>query len=108
MLFGDDNPDREEDLVPSFQGELAKIDGKYSVAPIEIWQQNHLVGFFNKFPSLALRIKGTSVAGFYSHGMWSTFEVASILIQKECWDCEDGHSSKVRENNGFLRLREHL
>ena len=65
VLFGDDNPDPDEDLVASFQAELVKFYVKYSAAPITIWQQNHLRGLLEKFPSLALRVRGVPSFGFY-------------------------------------------
>ena len=74
VLFGDDNPDPNEDLVSSFQDELAKNDGKCADARIKVWQQNQLLGYFEKFPSLALRVMGVSSLGFYTHEMWAGFQ----------------------------------
>lgn len=81
ILFGDDNPDPNEDFVAGFQEELAQFDSKYLTAAIEIWQQNQLRGFFEKFPSLALRLKGGSANGFYTHEMWSTFQEMRLELR---------------------------
>lgn len=74
VLFGYDNPDPNENIVALFQNELSKFDKRYANASIQVWQQNHLIGFFEKFPSLALRTKGMPFQGIYSQEMWSNSE----------------------------------
>lgn len=72
VLFGSDNPEREDQQVISrFKEKLAEVNPGYREAKIEIWRQNHLIGFLKPFPSLALQISQREQARFQTHRSWS-------------------------------------
>lgn len=43
----------------------------YSSAKVEVWRQTHLVGLFNRYPSLCLRLRGHDHTGFLPWLSWS-------------------------------------
>ena len=43
----------------------------YQSPRVEVWSQNHLISFLQRFPSLSLQIKGRSHAQFQTHQSWS-------------------------------------
>ena len=72
VLFGSDNPETKDNQTKQrFIGILRSIDEKYVDAKIEIWRQNHLIGFLSRFPSLALKVTGRYKTRFQSHRSWS-------------------------------------
>ncbi|MCC6962004.1 MAG: hypothetical protein IT585_01990 [candidate division Zixibacteria bacterium] len=72
VYFGTDLPETEQGALVAKYAEALK-----SVAPscpkprIEIWQQNQILGFLNKFPSLSLRVNHRTAARFQSMNSWS-------------------------------------
>lgn len=73
VLFGWDDPETKDDqLVDKLRKQLESVDQKYKKAKIEIWRQNNLIGFFQPFPSLALRINKRDEARFQTHKSWSS------------------------------------
>jgi hypothetical protein len=75
VLFGWDDPEREdEQILGKFREQLAGVDQRYSDAKIEIWQQNHLIGFLRPFPALALRVNRRWRGMFETHQEWATHE----------------------------------
>ncbi len=75
VLFGWDNPEREdEQILGKFREQLASVNPEYANARIEVWQQNHLIGFLRPFPALALRVNGHQRGIFETHQEWATQE----------------------------------
>ena len=73
VLFGSDNPEREDDQTKQkFIAVLKGVDNRYNNPKIEIWRQNHLRGFLSRFPSLALRAIGRDHMQFQSLASWSS------------------------------------
>ncbi len=72
VLFGWDNPEKEQSkYVDIIRKELTSSNEKYENAKIEVWLPNQLVGFFNTFPSMALKVKGIESLHFQPHESWS-------------------------------------
>lgn len=46
-------------------------DCGYPNPRVEVWSQNNLIGFLQRFPSLALQVNGRSNAQFQRHQSWS-------------------------------------
>lgn len=44
----------------------------YSTANVEVWGQSQLVGLFNEFPGLCLRLTGRDAFGFRCHESWAS------------------------------------
>ncbi len=75
VLFGWDNPEKEQSkYVDIIRKELTSSNEKYENAKIEVWLPNQLVGFFNTFPSMALKVKGIESLHFQPHESWSRKE----------------------------------
>jgi hypothetical protein len=72
VLFGWDKPEtREGELRDLIKDELIQVEPKYENANIEVWQLNQLIGFFQPFPSLALRVKEVEGAPFQAYQSWA-------------------------------------
>lgn len=72
VLFGWDNPQEKENQIENrFKSILNNIDPIYQDAKIEIWQQNHLIGFLKPYPSLIFKLKDINNIPFQTHGSWS-------------------------------------
>ncbi len=72
VLFGNDSPDQtDNELRNVYVSKLTEIDGSYQSAKVEVWRQSKLIGFFQPFPSLVLKLKGLSEAPFKFHDSWS-------------------------------------
>lgn len=75
VLFGWDKPEtRHGEFVDLIKDELTKFESNYENTNIEVWQPNHLIGFFKQFPSLALRLKGLEGAAFQAYQSWAENE----------------------------------
>ncbi len=72
VLFGSDNPEREDqEVIDKFKEQLTTVSAEYNEAKIEIWRQNHLIGFLTPFPSLALQISQRDQVRFQTHQSWA-------------------------------------
>jgi len=75
VLFGWDDPARkDEQILGKFREQLSDVNPEYADARIEVWQQNHLIGFLRPFPALALRANGRWRGRFETHWEWATHE----------------------------------
>ncbi len=73
VLFGWDDPEtKDNQLVDKLKKQLETVDPKYKDAKIEVWRQSNLIGFFQPFPSLALRINKRDEARFQTHKSWAS------------------------------------
>jgi hypothetical protein len=98
VLFGWDNPERkDEQLLEKFREQLVTVNPAYVSAKIEVWQQNHLVGFLRPFPALALRANRRARGRFETHWEWATHE-----------DMGKGFIAGEPQNELILRLRSEL
>lgn len=71
VLFEDDIPDTEDDeLRKKFIARLKETNEKYESANIEIFRQNKLITVIERYPSLALRVRGIQ-PDFQTHESWS-------------------------------------
>jgi len=71
VLFGWDNPEtRQGEFVSLVKKELTQVEPKYGNANIEVWQPNKLIGFFQPFSSLALKVKGLEGTPFQTYRSW--------------------------------------
>lgn len=69
--FGRDTPDEEDQAaVKAFKDALVAIDTKYANASVEVWNQNRLIGFLTRFPTLAWSIKQLDRDKFSDHKSW--------------------------------------
>lgn len=72
VLFGTDVPDRKEnEAVRAYQSILAEIDAKYATAKVEVWRQNKISAFLERFPSVCLELKGLGRDHLLTHKGWS-------------------------------------
>ena len=73
VLFGWDGAEpRDDAIIDKFREQLTAVNPEYANADIEIWQQNHLIGFLQKFPALALRANRRAGVRFETHWDWAT------------------------------------
>ena len=71
-LFGSDNPDPDENAtLKAFRKLLKKVSSAYENAQIEVWRQNHIIGFLKPFPSIALLVNRRDIGGGMSHSEWA-------------------------------------
>ena len=62
--------DKQRRNVLTYLNEYLKSCG-YQNPRVEVWSQNNLIGFLQRFPSLALQVNGRSEAQFQTHQSWS-------------------------------------
>ena len=60
----------ERDRALEYLNEYLKSCG-YQNPRVEVWSQNNLIGFLQRFPSLSLQVKERSEAQFRTHQSWS-------------------------------------
>jgi len=105
VLFGWDDPERkDEQIVGRFREQLISVNPGYAQAKIEVWQQNHLIGFLCPFPALALRANRRWRARFETHGQWATHED----MRKEFVAGEQQRELVSRLRTGLRRSEEPL
>jgi hypothetical protein len=72
VLFGWDGAEPTDGaILGKFREQLTAANPAYASANIEIWQQNHLVGFLQQFPALALRANRRAGLRFETHWEWA-------------------------------------
>lgn len=72
VLFGSDNPDKEEDaILNEFRKLLKKVSPAYGTAQIEVWRQNHIIGFLKPFPSIARFVNSRGIGSGLSRSEWA-------------------------------------
>ncbi|MCK4599376.1 hypothetical protein KAU37_06125 [Candidatus Bipolaricaulota bacterium] len=72
VLFGNDSPDQTDNQLKNlYISRLSKIDVRYKSATVEVWRQSKLLGFFQRFPSLVLKLKRYDNAPFKFHDSWA-------------------------------------
>ena len=72
VLFGNDSPDATQDqLRDLYVKSLVKADPAFREAKVEVWRQSTLIGFFQQYPSLVLKLKDLGDAPLKSHASWS-------------------------------------
>ncbi|CAM2005662.1 hypothetical protein [Acanthopleuribacter pedis] len=69
ILFGWDDPQTTDDFLDQKIREY--LPPVYQEAKIEVWRQNTLIGFFQHFPALALRLNRNELGPFQAHEEWS-------------------------------------
>lgn len=108
VLFGWDNPGKKdiEEYTHSFREELTKFDEHYANARIEVWLPNQLMGFFNTFPSLALRVKGLEDTLFQSHQSWSLNDDMQRIFERssEQEKMITSLQTAMRQSNGATHI----
>ena len=70
VCTGIDLVDKQHRNVLTHLNEYLKSCG-YQNPRVEVWSQNNLIGFLQRFPSLALRVNGRSKGQFQTHQSWS-------------------------------------
>ena len=70
VCTGIDLVDKQHRNVRAHLNEYLKSCG-YQNPRVEVWSQNNLIGFLQRFPSLALRVKEHSDAQFQTHQSWA-------------------------------------
>ncbi|HEY1602614.1 MAG TPA: helix-turn-helix transcriptional regulator [Pirellulales bacterium] len=70
VCFGKDPVDSQLRAARLHLAELFAKCG-YPNAKADVWGQTHLVGLFNQYPSLCLRLRGHDYQGFRPHQSWS-------------------------------------
>lgn len=72
VLFGSDDPEREEGAnLKAFRDVLVNIDKKYANARIEVFRQNNLKSFAQRFPTLTLQLRNPSGLGCQTRHSWA-------------------------------------
>jgi len=72
VLFGNDSSDRTDNqLRDLYTQKLSEIDSRYKSATVEVWRQSKLMGFFQRFPSLVLKLKRYDNAPFKFYDSWA-------------------------------------
>ena len=70
VCTGIDLVDKQHRNVLTHLNEYLKSCG-YRKPQVEVWSQNNLIGFLQRFPSLSLQVNGRSEAQFQTHQSWS-------------------------------------
>ena len=71
VCTGIDLVDSEHRHALKHLNEYLKETCGYPNSRVEVWSQNNLIGFLQRFPSLALRVNGRSKAQFQTHQSWA-------------------------------------
>ncbi len=108
VLFGWDGPETEDNqIVSKFHKQLESVNPKYKNAKIEIWRQNNLIGFFQPFPSLALRINRRDEARFQTHKSWASQDDMKNEFKagKSQTDFINNARKELERNDGAVHIR---
>ena len=82
VLFGHDNPDREEDgVIEAFRSFLMRVAPQFANAAIEVWRQNQIIGFLGRYPSLALSANRRQLGNGHTHLGWSRLGALRVPYQ---------------------------
>ena len=109
VLFGNDSPDRTDDYFHDlYVNKLSEVNSEYKSAKVEIWRQSKLVGFFQPFLSLVLKLKGYDNAPFKFHDSWA--DEPEMKTYLEVGERQKSLVAKVREvlrrdTDGAIHLR---
>lgn len=71
VCTGIDLVDSEHRRALKHLNEYLKETCGYPNPRVEVWSQNNLIGFLQRFPSLSLQVNGRSDAEFQTHQSWS-------------------------------------
>lgn len=108
VLFGWDIPGNKaiEEYTNSFREQLRIFDKQYTNAQIEVWLPNLLIGFFNTFPSLALKVRGLENALFQSHRSWSLNDDMQRSFERGAAQDEliSSLQTALRQSNGAIHV----
>lgn len=77
VCTGIDLVDKQHGHVLTHLNEYLKSCG-YQNPRVEVWSQNNLIGFLQRFPSLALQVNGRSDAQFQTHQSWARNDDMSV------------------------------
>ena len=77
VCTGIDLVDKQHRNVLTHLNEDLKSCG-YQNPRVEVWSQNTLIGFLQRFPSLTLRVNGRSKAQFQTHQSWARNDDMSV------------------------------
>ncbi len=109
VLFGNDSPDRTDNQLRNlYVNKLTGIDGRYGDAKVEVWRQSKLLGFFQPFLSLVLKLKGYDNAPFKFHDSWA--DEPEMKMHLEVGEHQESLIAKVqealrRDTDGATHLR---
>lgn len=97
VLFGNDSPDRtDKHLRNLYVNKLSEINSRYKSAKVEVWRQSKLLGFFQPFPSLVLKLKGYDNAPFKFHDSWA--DEPEMKMHLEVGEHQESLIAKVQES----------
>ena len=72
VLFGVDAPDREDGSANLIRDDVARVDPSYGDAKVEVWRQDRLIGYIERYPALKRRLKGLRDVQFHAHRQWES------------------------------------
>jgi hypothetical protein len=82
VLFGYDNPDREEDgAIGFFRDFLTRVAPEFADASVEVWRQNQIIAFLKRYPSLALIANRRQLGNGHTHFGWSRLGQLTVHYQ---------------------------
>lgn len=96
----------ERDLALEYLNEYLKSCG-YQDPRVEVWSQNNLIGFLQRFPSLSLQVNGRSEAQFQTHQSWSlNADMRSEFVLGQAQDDLISQiQNNLRRNDGTVHVR---
>ncbi len=106
VLFGWDNPETQDNQIKNIFFEQLQPFG-FTSPQIDIWRASNLIGFFQIFPSLALRINGRENLIFQSHFSWALQDDMSKVLKlgEEQRTVVSHIQELLRSNDSALHIR---
>ena len=96
VLFGSDKPPPDMDAASVFKDELRKNYPGYHNPRIEVWQQNQIIGYVQKFLPLQKKLTNTEQFAFRTHKEWyeQSNEMQTTFVSG---DAQQGFIGLIRE-----------
>ena len=85
----------------------ALLKADFSSPKFEVWGQNNLIAFIQRFPALALQLNHRGNSRFQDHGSWAkeTEMTREFQIDAEIEKIKNGISDELRKPNGACHIR---
>lgn len=96
VCTGIDLVDSEHRRALKHLNEYLKETCGYPNPRVEVWSQNNLIGFLQRFPSLSLQVNGRSDAEFQTHQSWS--QNGDMRLEFIPGQAQDDLISQIRDN----------
>lgn len=96
VCTGIDLVDSQHRRVLKHLNEYLKETCGYSNPRVEVWSQNNLIGFLQRFPSLALQVNGRGGTRFQTHQSWSLN--ADMRLEFVPGQAQEDLNSQIRDN----------